>query len=183
MTLPEKINGSTYSLESVKGLTEVIIPDGITSIKANSFDSDLTSITIPASVTSIDADAFMNCTRLENIFVSEENTVYKSIDGSLYTKDGKALIKYAVGKNDKQFIIPDEIVEISVASPTDLKNIESIVIHNGVTNIAASAFSGCENLEYVYFTGTQAEWKKIVIGSDNDCLINAIIVYEYVAEE
>ena len=44
-------------------------------------------------------------------------------------------------------------------------------------------FFYCQNLEYVYFTGTQEEWKKVVIGSDNDYLIDAIIVYEYVAEE
>ena len=182
VTLPEKINGSSYSLEDVKGLTKVIIPDGVTKIEADSFGSSLRSITIPASVTSIDADAFKNCTRLESIEVSEENTAYKSIDGNLYTKDGKTLIKYAVGKTDEQFVIPNEMVEISIDTPEDLEYIESVVIHNGVTNIADSAFSGCENLEYVYFTGTQEEWKNIIIGENNDYLIEAIIVYEYVPE-
>ena len=182
VTLPEKVNGSTYSLEEIKAC-EIVLPEGVTSIEANSFSSILKNITIPASVTSIDAEAFKNCTRLKNIEVSEENTVYKSIDGNLYTKDGKTLVKYAVGKTDRQFIIPDEMVEISIDTPEDLRYIESVVIHNGVTNIADSAFSGCNYLEYVYFTGTQEEWKKVVIGSNNDYLIEAIIVYEYVAEE
>ena len=182
VTLPKKINGSTYSLEEIKAF-EIILPEWVTSIEANSFSSILRSITIPASVTSIDAEAFKNCTRLKNIEVSEENTVYKSVDGNLYAKDGKTLIKYAVGKTDEQFIIPNEMVEISIDTPEDLKYIESVVIHNGVTNIADSAFSGCNHLEYVYFTGTQEEWKKVVIGTNNDYLIDAIIVYEYVAEE
>ena len=182
VTLPEKINGSSYSLENVKGLTEVVIPDGVTSIKDNSFDNNLRSITIPASIISIDADAFKNCTKLESIYVSEENTVYKSIDDNLYTKDCKTLIKYVRCKVDKQFIIPDEMVEINVTYPIDLFYIESVVIHDGVTNIADFAFSGCINLEYVYFTGTQEEWKNIIIGENNDYLIEAIIVYEYVPE-
>ena len=182
VTLPKKINGSSYSLENVKGLTEVVIPDGVTSIKDNSFADNLRSITIPASVISIDADTFKNFTKLESIYVSEENTAYKSIDGNLYTKDGKTLIKYARCKGDKQFIVPNEMVEIIVTYPYDLYYIESVVIHDGVTNIADSAFSKCEKLEYVYFTGTQEEWKNILIGKDNGYLIDAIIVYEYIPE-
>ena len=71
---------------------------------------------------------------------------------------------------------------IIVTYPNDLYYIESVVIHDGVTNIADSAFSGCKNLEYVYFTGTQEEWKNILIGKDNGYLIDAIIVYEYIPE-
>ena len=183
VTLPEKINGSTYSLESVEGLTEVIIPEGVTSIKSNAFNSGLTSITISASVTNIDPSAFDYCNKLQNIEVSKGNTVYKSIDGNLYTKDDNTLVHYARGKVETQLVIPKEAVKIGMNAFYYSSTIESVVIHNGVTNIAASAFSGCGNLEYVYFTGTQEEWKKIVIGSDNDCLINAIIVYEYIAEE
>ena len=182
-TLPAKINGSTYSLSAIKGLSDVTIPEGITSIKSNSFDSYITSITIPSSVTSIDPEALLICPTLKNIEVNEANTAYKSIDGHLYSKKDNLLILYARGKADTQCIVPNEVVKIGEKAFANISTIKSIVIHNGVTNIAASAFSGCENLEYVYFTGTQEEWKKIVIGSDNDCLINAIIVYEYVAEE
>ena len=182
VTLPEKINGSSYSLECVKGLTEVIIPDGVTNIEANSFGDSLRSITIPASVINIDAEAFVDCTRLQNIKVSEENAAYKSIDGNLYTKDGKILVKYSSRRAEKQFVIPNEMTEININYPDDFYYIESVVIHKGVTNIADSAFSGCENLEYVYFTGTQEEWKNIVFGEHNDNLINAIIVYEYIPE-
>jgi hypothetical protein len=183
VTLPEKINGSTYAMLAIKGLNEVVIPEGITSIKSDSFDSFITSITIPASVTSINADVFSYCSTLKSIQVSEENTVYKSIDGNLYTKEGNLLILYAKGKADTQCVVPKEVVKIGEKAFANISTIKSVVIHNGVTNIANYAFYGCEDLEYVYFTGTQEEWKKVVIGENNDCLINAIIVYEYVVEE
>ncbi len=50
-------------------LTEVIIPNTITKIKAHSFNSftSITSIEIPSSVTSIENDAFVGCTNLTSI--------------------------------------------------------------------------------------------------------------------
>ena len=71
--------------------------------------SSLTSVVIPDSVTSIGDDAFYDCTSLTSIIVSEENTAYKSSDGNLYTKDGKALVQYAIGKTDTSFEIPDSV--------------------------------------------------------------------------
>ena len=73
-----------------------------------------TRIEIPSTyegiaVTSIEEGAFLDCIALTSISVDENNTVYKSIDGNLYSKDGKTLVQYAVGKQDKSFVIPDSV--------------------------------------------------------------------------
>lgn len=59
VTLPTNVNGNSYSLHKVRGLTSVIVPEGTTSIDFEAFDCiSLKSVTIPKSVTSIGSDAF-----------------------------------------------------------------------------------------------------------------------------
>lgn len=57
-----------YNLDGTE-ITEVTVPDSITTINNHAFinDSTITSVTIPDSVTSIGSDAFQNCTSLESI--------------------------------------------------------------------------------------------------------------------
>ena len=52
-------------------VTEVVIPDGVTSINYYAFSgcSGLTSVTIPSSVTSIRDNAFANCTGLSSVTI------------------------------------------------------------------------------------------------------------------
>jgi len=50
-------------------LTSIIIPDGVTGIRYNAFEScsDLASITIPSSVTGIEFGVFANCKNLTQV--------------------------------------------------------------------------------------------------------------------
>lgn len=56
-----------------KVVTDLVIPDGVTSIKGGVFYncSSLTSITIPDSVTSIGSSAFYNCTGLTRVTIPD----------------------------------------------------------------------------------------------------------------
>ena len=158
-------------------LASMTIGDGVTSIGYQAFYDcrSLASIKIPDSVTKIGDSAFNYCYNLTSITVDENNTAYKSIDGNLYSKDGKRLILYAIKKSNTTFVIPDSVTSIvgyafygcksltSVTIPDSVTSIgkyafahcnslRSITIPNSVTIIDADAFNGCTNLTSVTFS-------------------------------
>ncbi len=139
-----------YAFENSSKLTSIVIPNSVTSIGDYAFRvcSKLTSVVIGNSVTSIGERAFYSCTSLTSIEVDVANEYYKSIDGNLYSKDGKALIQYAIGKTTTEFNIPNSVTIIGAGAFFGCSSLTSIDIPNSVTSIGDSAFFGCSSLTY-----------------------------------
>ena len=161
-TLPEAIIiPSTYNGKAVtsigdsafrgcSSLESVRIPDSVTSIGDHAFYycSNLESVTIPDSVEFIGNVAFAG-DRLTSIIVDENNNYYKSIDGNLYSKDGKTLIQYAKGKEDTSFEIPYGVTSIGDHAFFSCSNLKSVTIPDSVEFIGDEAFGNCTSLESV----------------------------------
>ncbi len=130
-------------------VTDLIIPDGVTSIGNLTFAyCSLASITIPDSVTSIGSDAFKDCGSLEKITVSDNNVKYASVDGILYDKN-KTYIIY-IPKNIKGDItIPDSVTSIGEQAFYYCRSLTSINISDSVTSIGNYAFGYCSSLTSV----------------------------------
>ena len=145
-------------------VTDIIIPDGITSIGPWKFEglTELRSITIPDSLTSINRDAFRNCISLENIFYagSEEqwnditigsgNDLLSEVEIIYNYGDDTALLPYLT------YEISDDKVEITGCdtSATGYLIIPDTIEGYPVTSIGAEAFSGCTGLTGVTIPGS-----------------------------
>lgn len=65
--------------------------------------------------TEIDFSLFDHRTHfIQNIEITENNPYYKSIDGIVYSKDGKKLIKFSPVRRCYDFKIPEGVEEIDI---------------------------------------------------------------------
>ena len=142
-----------------RSLSAIVIRDGVTEIGNEAFSEFIwyflllagkvpnlpswSSITIPDSVTKIGRCAFYGCTFL-NIEVSANNANFMTIDGVLYSKDRKELVKCPNAK--VYLIIPDGVTEICNSAVLGCTSLASITIPNSVTKIESLAFYGCTSL-------------------------------------
>ena len=147
-------DGESYSVTGYTGTeTNVKIPSyynylPVTAIGDYAFSncSSLASIEIPNSVTSIGNYALFNCASLTSIEVSENNPNFKGIEGNLYTKDGKTLVQYAIGKEDTFFAIPNGVETIGDYAFAECRSLTSVEIPNSVTSLGNRSFSNCKSL-------------------------------------
>ena len=136
-------------------LTAIELPEGMKEIGNLVFYGciSLTSVTIPSSVTSIGAGAFacgaidqetgeILVGALTEILVEEGSEGFKSAGGVLYSKDGAALIQYPAAKEEPFFWIPDEVTSIGAMAFSFCKDLTSVSIPAGVTEIGVAAFAG-----------------------------------------
>ncbi len=127
-------------------VTDLVIPDTVTEIKAYAFYNckSLISITIPDSVTSIGDRAFYGCSKL----------TYNEYDNAYY-----------LGNKDNPYVVLIKAKDKSITSCTINENtkfiyayafsgctsLTSITIGEGVTSIGKYAFSNCTSLTSITF--------------------------------
>jgi len=153
--LPKNIKFIAGGLfHSCRSLETIEIPSRVCIIEDEAFRGceNLKSLFIPKSVEKIGEDVFFITPSLERIDVDFENNYFKSIDGNLYTKDGKVLIRYCPKRTDKEFIIPNGVEIIEYNAFQDAKNLKKITLCDSLKTVKESAFAYCENLEEIYIS-------------------------------
>ena len=93
---------------------------------------------------------FHSCGSLESINVDTENANYSSVDGNLYSKDGKTLLQYAGGNDGIIFYVPETVTTIDNSAFRGCKTLMFVFIPESVQTIKASAFFGCAKELQIY---------------------------------
>ncbi|MBQ8545460.1 MAG: leucine-rich repeat domain-containing protein [Clostridia bacterium] len=123
----------------------------VTKIKSYSLYNciSIKTLTLSKNITEIEDYSLCSCTFLVDITVSTKNTAYKGVDGSLYTKDGKVLMQYALGRDATSFEIPNGVEKIGACAFSSAQSLEKIVLANTVKTIGISAFVNCHSLSLI----------------------------------
>ena len=148
------LNGITHldvsTFSGCAELTSITIPNSVTSIGYWAFSGchELKNITIPNSVTSIGEFAFTHCENLTTVTLSENLT---GIAPSLFEQC----------KSLNSVMIPEGVTSIGNLAFNDCDSLADLTLPSSITYIGESVFYSCEALDYLYFTGTMAQWEAI----------------------
>ena len=133
------------------GIKSIKIPAGVKSIAKEAFKNCnvLEKVTVPAGCTNIDPQAFKFDSKLADIEVDANNTVYSSVQGILLSKDKSKLILFPPGKARTDFtLLPPSITKIGdYAFYESGTNFTNLVIPAKVNTIGQRAFGLCRSLK------------------------------------
>ncbi len=124
--------------------------------------------TLPKQLEGIELEAFLYCTfdvlRIETTLpaeemlagisnarvaayeVPEDHPLYSSVDGVLFSKDGKTLISYPNGKEDQHYDVPKGVEQITGGAFCN-EYLQTLSLPIGLQSIEAYAFASCTRLQ------------------------------------
>lgn len=128
-------------LSSCSNLKEANLPESITTLGRDifSFDSELTSLYLPASLSSCDKE-FLGGTKFTNIEIAPENTAMKEENHTIFTADGKTLIRH-YDTSSVEYTVPDGVEEITNTGFESCKTLQSITLPDSVKIFGEYTFS------------------------------------------
>ncbi len=147
-----------------------IVPDGTKIISEYSFYSceKLTEIALPDSLESVGESAFGWCTGLKTIAFPNATVINNDPFGGMCV-------------NLESIALPKTLKKISNWFYNT--KLRSITIPNSIEQIDDGVFSGTTLLSNIKYLGTESQWKNIIIGKNNDYILNAHINFEISSTE
>lgn len=157
-SLDEIVFGEDPSLRTIEAqafagtaFTAFTIPEGVTTVDATAFSgcTALQTVGIPSTLRDMGERPFEGCSSLTSFTVSADSSVYASVDGVLYSKDLRTLVRYPSAPSSSEFSVPEGTVTISAGAFESADSLTTVEIPASVTTIGSEAFQGCSGLKSV----------------------------------
>lgn len=129
------VNTCHVLLVNGKQLSEVVVPDGATTVKKYVFSgcTSISKITFPESLKSLGDYAFYNCTGLQDIDLP-----------ATVTSIGKSAFQACSGL--KSIVIPESITTLNNNTFYNCTALETVTFSGNITSIGQATFRNCEKL-------------------------------------
>jgi len=144
------------ALQTCKFISSITIPEGIVSIGNYAFSNceELESISLPSSLKYISditpfSDNYSVVSSLKEINVPAESQYFKTVDGVLFSKDGKRLIKYPALLEKSEYSVPDGVESIDSGAFQSARELKNVSLPNSLRELSSFAFAYCSSLESI----------------------------------
>lgn len=138
------------AFEHCDNLKDLTVPASCEEIKMMSinFCKRLEKVSLPSQLSELDNYNFIHCPKLSAIQVDDASEHFKSIDGILFSKDNRTLVRYPEAKDGSAYAIPTGVETIGAYAFKDCALV-SITIPPTVTSIESNAFDSCKELAQI----------------------------------
>ena len=181
VTVPDGVKtigeGAFYYCNSLKSIT---VTEGVETLGKGAFSycKALERVYIPSTVEISEysdiPEIFNYCLSLESIEVAEDNKTVKSVDGVLYSEDGKLLLLYPASRKSSEYTVPDGTEIICDSAFKYCDTVEEVNLPETLLIIDKEAFYDCDGIDELVIPDSVTEireyafsyikFRKIVIG-------------------
>ena len=164
VTVPDGVTKLGENAFEGSAVTKVNLPETLKEIRSYCFGwcYYLEEVTLPASLEELEyyyegseqitqAQVFAFNPKLKAINVAEGNTHYQSVDGVLFSADGKKLLYYPDGKTEETYAIPEGTTEIGYSAFGEAAKLQTIEIPSTLVQLHSDGgdFSCIPNLKAI----------------------------------
>ena len=132
-----------------RSLKEMKIPEGVIYLGNNVFwdCTNLEKVFLPSTLETFYAAQFSYCSNLKEIEIDKDNKLFVNVDGGIYTRDMRRLIK--VVTTSKEFTVKEGTVYVGEYAFSKCETVEQVYLPSTLKSIGIQAFYNCSSLKEI----------------------------------
>ncbi len=166
LTIPGSVKTlENYAVHGCNDLKTVTVEEGLLSSFGLNFEfcRNLKTVNLPENVETL--PVFMNCYALEEIRIAEDNPYLCDVDGVVFSKDKKILVRYPTAKNAERYAVPSTVEKIANNAFYDVgENIGDIFVPSTVDAVEEHAFAYTRFAIYTDAASKPEAWRSALAG-------------------